>query len=77
MRILRSPARLIRTGALIVATVCAFAIAHTAGVASASPIDIWVHDHSSDVIKPRPDGLAEIQATFGPVCGDNSNGARS
>jgi hypothetical protein len=55
----------------------AFTIAHTAGQALAHPIDVWVHDHSSDVIRPRPDGLSEIQATFGPVCGDNSNGARS
>src|SRR5205085_9885822 len=77
MRNLRTPARVMRAGALIVAVVSAFAVAHAAGVASASPIDIWVHDHSSDVIKSRPDGLAEIQATFGPVCGDNSNGARS
>jgi len=77
MRILRTRGRPVRAGALVVAAVCGFAIAHAAGVASASPIDIWVHDHSSDVIKPRPDGLSEIQSTFGPVCGDNSNGARS
>jgi len=49
--------RFVRAGAVIVAALCAFSIAHTAGVASASPIDVWVHDHSSDVIKPRPDGL--------------------
>src|SRR3954447_19382592 len=77
MRILRTPMRFVRAGAVIVAALCAFSIAHTAGVASASPIDVWVHDHSSDVIKPRPDGLAEIESTFGPVCGENSNGARS
>src|SRR4051794_5271825 len=77
MRILPSPARLIRVAALVVVAVCAFAVAHAVGVASASTIDIWGHDHSSDVITPRPDGLAEIPATFGPVCGDNSNGGGS
>ena len=77
MRIPGTPRHVGRAGALVVAAIGAFAIAHAAGVASAQPIDIWVHDHSSDVIKPRPDGLSEIRATFGPVCGDNSNGARS
>ncbi len=77
MRILHTRRSVGRAGAVLVVALGAFTIAHTAGVAWAHPIEVWVHDHSSDVIGPRPDGLSEIQATFGPVCGDNSNGARS
>jgi hypothetical protein len=77
MRTSRTRPNVARAGALLVGVIGAFTIAHTAGQAWAHPIDVWVHDHSSDVIRPRPDGLSEIQATFGPVCGDNSNGARS
>ena len=47
------------------------------GTAWAHHMDGWVHDHSSDVIRARPDGLAEIQATYGPVCGDDANDGRS
>ena len=77
MRILHSRRSVRRAGTMLVAVLGAFTIAFTARVARAHPIEVWVHDHSSDVIRPRPDGLSEIQATFGPVCGDNSNGARS
>ena len=40
-------------------------------------MDWWSHDHSAAVIGVRPDGLAAIQATYGPVCGDNANAGRS
>ena len=40
-------------------------------------MDGWVHDHSTAAIPARPDGLAEIQATYGPVCGNDANAGRS
>jgi hypothetical protein len=77
MRSLHQRASLVRAGSVLVVTLSAVAIVRATGVAGAHPIEVWTHDHSSDVIRPRPDGLSEIQATFGQVCGDDSNGARS
>ena len=48
-----------------------------ARAAWAHHMDGWIHDHTSAGVPPRPDGLAEIKATFGPVCGDAANDARS
>lgn len=65
--------------ARLVAVVMLFAasFAVPVSVARAHHMDGWVHDHSSTAIPPRPDGLAEIQSTFGPVCGGAANDARS
>ena len=52
-------------------------VAGGGGTAWAHHMDDWVHDHSAAVIPVRPDGLAEIQATYGPVCGDAANAGRS
>jgi hypothetical protein len=66
-----------RFGGLIVCALTIGSLAYTAGTAWAHHMDGWVHDHSSDVIKARPDGLSEISKTYGPVCGDDANAARS
>jgi len=52
-------------------------LAGDVGPSWAHHMDDWVHDHSTAVIPARPDGLAEIQATYGPVCGNNANAGRS
>ena len=67
---------LARAGAVI-AVVAGGWLAGAGGTAWAHHMDDWVHDHSAAVIPARPDGLAEIQATYGPVCGDAANAGRS
>jgi len=73
-------ARQVRALARACVTLAMVAGGWFAGVGStawAHHMDGWVHDHSSSVIPARPDGLAEIEDTYGPVCGNNANDGRS
>jgi hypothetical protein len=45
--------------------------------ARAGHMSWWMHDHSSSVIKPRPNGYPEIVEAFGQPCNDRANDARS
>ena len=74
MRVLRIRSRLAVT---LVPIVAAGVVAYSAGSAWAHHMDGWVHDHSAAAIPARPDGLAQIQSTYGPVCGDAANAGRS
>lgn len=65
-----------RAGALVVVLVAGW-LAYAGGTAWAHHMDGWLHDHSTTVIPARPDGIAEIQATFGPVCGSDAHAGRS
>lgn len=65
-----------RAATVLVALV-AVALAFPVSAAWAHHMDGWTHDHTTSAIPPRPDGLAEIQATYGAVCGDAANDARS
>ena len=69
--------RALARGCAVVALLLGGWFAGASGTAWAHHMDGWVHDHSTTVIPARPDGIAEIQATYGPVCGDAANAGRS
>jgi hypothetical protein len=67
----------LRSIAAVVALVVAMSVGYLSASALASHMSGWTHDHSSDAIPDRPNGLAELNRKFGDRCIDRSNDGRS
>ena len=76
MRILRRPSGIASAGALVVSAICAFAIAHASSGVGVTHRHLGARPLERRDQAPSRRALGD-QSTFGPVCGDNSNGARS
>jgi hypothetical protein len=71
---MRGAARLVRSSVASFVASCALAVPLAGG---ASHMTGWTHDHSSSAIPRRPQGYADLVATFGQPCNARADDARS